>query len=155
MRRPPYHRDDRGRLAVKMTPMIDVIFLLLIFFVATAGFQRPEETLPTNLSLPGTLPETVPVDSEWEDLDDVVVKILWRSGEPRWQIEMRGQQVNERTCSNLKELAGVLAAVARVKIDLPVIIDPEGDVPMEHMIDAYDVCRQTGLKRVRFAVSGE
>ena len=55
MRRPPYHRDDRGRLDVKMTPMIDVIFLLLIFFVSTASFQAAEETLPTNLSLPGAV----------------------------------------------------------------------------------------------------
>ncbi|MEA1952290.1 MAG: biopolymer transporter ExbD, partial [Planctomycetota bacterium] len=46
MRRPSYHREGRERLDVKMTPMIDVIFLLLIFFVCTASFQMLEEVLP-------------------------------------------------------------------------------------------------------------
>ena len=55
MRRPPYHRDEHGRLDVKMTPMIDVIFLLLIFFVCTARFRASEEVLPTSLSLPGAI----------------------------------------------------------------------------------------------------
>ena len=42
-------------MEVKMTPMIDVIFLLLIFFVCTASFRAVEEVLPTNLSLPGAI----------------------------------------------------------------------------------------------------
>ena len=45
-----------------MTPMIDVIFLLLIFFVCTASFQAPEQILPTNLRLPGSLDNLPPPD---------------------------------------------------------------------------------------------
>jgi biopolymer transport protein ExbD len=155
MRRPPYHRSDRGRLDVKMTPMIDVIFLLLIFFVCTAGFQPAEEILPTDLSWPGSVSDAEPIDQEWEDLDEIVVKILWRDGQPRWQIEMRGQEANQRACRDLKELAAALAAIARVRIDLPVILDVEGDVPIEEMIDVFDICRQLGLERVEFAVPAE
>ena len=33
-----------------MTPMIDVVFLLIIFFVWTAGFQMVEHVLPSNLT---------------------------------------------------------------------------------------------------------
>lgn len=146
MRRPPYHRDDRGRLDVKMTPMIDVIFLLLIFFVSTASFRAAEETLPTNLSLPGTLAESEPIDPELEDLDDVVVKILRREGRTGWQI-------NGEDLPNLGEVRAKLEAVAKVKIDLPVILDVEGDVPIENVIDVYDICRQIGLERVQFAAS--
>ena len=155
MRRPPYHRDGRGRLDVKMTPMIDVIFLLLIFFVCTASFQAAEEVLPTNLSLPGTVASDVEPDQEWEDLDEIVVKILWRDGRPHWQIEMRGQEANQRVCRDLNELGGALAAIARVRIDLPVILDVEGDVPLENVIDVYDLCRQIGLERIQFAASLE
>jgi biopolymer transport protein ExbD len=35
---------------LKMTPMIDVIFLLLTFFVLTARFRSPEQFLPILLS---------------------------------------------------------------------------------------------------------
>lgn len=53
--RSPAHRSDRGRLDVKMTPMIDVVFLLLIFFVVTSTFlERPgiDLTLPEAGSAP-------------------------------------------------------------------------------------------------------
>jgi biopolymer transport protein ExbD len=146
MRRPPYHRDQRGRLDVKMTPMIDVIFLLLIFFVCTASFQAVEEVLPTNLSLPGTVESSVQVEREWEDLDEIVVKIRWRAGRVGWQI-------NERNYDELGDVRAVLDAMAGVRIDIPVILDVDGNVPLENVVDVYDLCRQIGLQRVQFAVS--
>ena len=155
MRRPPYHRGDRGRLDVKMTPMIDVIFLLLIFFVSTASFRAAEEILPTNLSLPGTTSEIEPIERELEDLEEIVVKILWRDGRPGWQIESRGQQISPRVLRDLEELQATLRAVADVQKDLPVIIDVEDKdkVLIEDVIDVCDVCRRIGLEKVRFAAS--
>jgi len=145
MRRPPYHRDQRGQMEVKMTPMIDVIFLLLIFFVCTASFQAPEEVLPTNLSLPGTL-DDVQVDPEWEDLEELVVKILRSEGRTLWQ-------VNQRDCGRLDDVGRVLAAASGVAGDLPVILNVDGDVPLEDVIDVYDLCRRMGLQRIQFAAS--
>lgn len=146
MRRPPYHREGRERLDVKMTPMIDVIFLLLIFFVCTASFQMLEEVLPTNLALPGSVSAQTPPDEEIEDLDELVVEVSWRDGRPAWRI-------NRRYYTSLGEVRGVLAAVAKVKIDLPLILDIEGEVPLENAIDVYDLCRQVGLKKIQFAAS--
>lgn len=40
------HRHRRGGLGLRMTPMIDVIFLLLTFFVLTVQFDPPEQALP-------------------------------------------------------------------------------------------------------------
>jgi biopolymer transport protein ExbD len=131
-----------------MTPMIDVIFLLLIFFVCTASFQAAEEVLPTNLSLPGTTSEAQPVDPELEDLDEIVVKVLWRDGRVAWQI-------NGRDLPGLDAVRSVLRAAAGVKIDLPVILDVDAPVPIEDVIDVYDVCRQIGLRRVQFAASAD
>jgi biopolymer transport protein ExbD len=130
-----------------MTPMIDVIFLLLIFFVCTASFQAAEEVLPTNLSLPGSVDSDVEIDDEWEDLDKVVVKILWRADRVAWQI-------NERDYTSLAEVRAVLEAIARMKMELPVILDVDASVPLEDVIDVHDVCRQIGLMRIQFAVSG-
>jgi len=131
-----------------MTPMIDVIFLLLIFFVCTASFDpRPrEEILPTRLSLPGTIDSDLPIDPQMLDLEEIVVKVLWREDRARWQI-------NNRDYDRLGEVGNVLVAVSRVQIELPVILDVEPAVPMENVIDLYDLCRQIGLKRVQFAAS--
>jgi biopolymer transport protein ExbD len=145
MRRPSYHRDAQGRLEVKMTPMIDVIFLLLIFFVCTASFQIEEASLPATLSLPGTTSD-VPTEQEWQDLEEIVVNVVWRDGRPGWRVSGRSLQ-------GLDEVRAVLQAAAAVKIDLPVILDVEGDVPIEYVIDVYDVCRAIGLARIQFAAS--
>ena len=131
-----------------MTPMIDVIFLLLIFFVCTAGFQAVEEVLPTNLALPGSVDTAVEIDPLEEDLDEITVKILHRPDRPAWQ-------VNGRNYDRLEQVGAVLRAAAEIKIDLPVILDVDAEVPIEYVIDAVDLCRQIGLRRIQFAVSSE
>jgi len=146
MRRPTCHRDESRRLDVKMTPMIDVIFLLLIFFVCTASFQAPEAILPTRLSMPGAIgTEFVPPD-DVVDLDQIVVEVMRRDGSTRWRI-------NDVDYMALAEVQAVLDAVKRVKADLPVILDVEPGVPMESVIDVYDLCRRLGLQQVQFAAS--
>jgi len=129
-----------------MTPMIDVIFLLLIFFVCTASFQPPEEILPTRLSLPGAIDSQREVDPEIVDLDEIIVKLLWREGRARWQI-------NNRDYSRLADVRAVLIATSEMKLDLPVILDVDAAVPMEDVIDLYDLCREVGLERIQFAAS--
>ena len=131
-----------------MTPMIDVIFLLLIFFVCTASFQVVEEVLPTNLSLPGSVNAEIEIDPLQEDLDEITVKILRRGDRTAWQ-------VNRRDYDRLEEVGAVLNAAAEIKIDLPVILDIDGEVPIEDVIDVHDLCRQIGLRRIQFAVSSD
>ena len=50
MKRPSIFNGTRRELEIKMTPMIDVVFLLLVFFVWTASFQAIEYLLPSSLS---------------------------------------------------------------------------------------------------------
>ena len=148
MRRPPYHRGDRERLEVKMTPMIDVIFLLLIFFVCTASFQTPEEVLPTNLSWAGSTTDLEPIDPRERDFGEIVIRILWQDGRVGWEI-------NQRRYDHLEDVARILAATAQIKIDLPVILDVDGPVPIDHVIDVYDLCRQIGFEKIQFSVPSD
>ena len=129
-----------------MTPMIDVIFLLLIFFVCTASFQPPEEVLPTNMSLPGSTSETVADRSA-------------RRGPRRdrrqgpvatGRASVGGQPARVPAT---RQVGGVLRQSAGFQDDLPVILDVEGVVPMENVIDVYDLCRQIGLQRIQFAAA--
>jgi biopolymer transport protein ExbD len=150
MRRPPCHLDQRGRLDVKMTPMIDVIFLLLIFFVCTASFHPPEQILPTRLSLPGSIETQLPPDPDVVDLEKIVIKLLWRNAGGVWRAEW---QINEEDYDQLSEVREVLLGIRAIQSDLPVILDVEPDVPMDDVIDLYDLCLEVGLQRVQFAAS--
>jgi biopolymer transport protein ExbD len=146
MRRPPYHKENGGRLEVKMTPMIDVIFLLLIFFVCTASFSAPEEVLPTHLLLPGTVDSDMPIPPELEDLEELIIEVSRREGRPLWK-------VGGSDYGKLLQLHAVLRAVHDLQADLPVILDVAPNVPMENVIDVFDLCREVGFEKIQFAAS--
>ncbi|MCH2572798.1 MAG: biopolymer transporter ExbD, partial [Planctomycetes bacterium] len=59
--------DDRGE--IKMTPMIDAVFLLLIFFLLTSTFQINEQLLPSRLPPNGALNANIDLPEELKDLD--------------------------------------------------------------------------------------
>jgi len=146
MQLPPHH--NRRGLELKMTPMIDVIFLLLIFFVCTASFQPPEQILPTQVSLPGAVATELPPPEELEDLDELVVDLRWLDARPAWEI-------NRRRYNALGEVRAVLEATQAIQPGLPVILDVGPRVPMENVINLYDLCRAVGLDRVQFAANTE
>ena len=51
---PTQHRRDGDLNGGAMTPMIDVVFLLLVFFVCASIGQAPEVLLPAELSVGST-----------------------------------------------------------------------------------------------------
>ena len=131
-----------------MTPMIDVIFNLLIFFVCTVSFQPPELLLPTNLSMAGSGATSVPPPSDIAEFEDVVVKVFVANSQVSWQI-------NDRSYASLAEVRDVLAAIFELQANLPVIIDAGADVPLGNVIDLYDICRLVGFDKVQFAANVE
>ena len=146
MRTPSIYTRQRTGLDIPMTPLIDVVFQLLVFFLLTASFHAAEHLLPSSVSAPqasgtGSPTETPPPE---DDFDQVVVRILWVDGQPAWQ-------VNGQMLGGLTEVRNTLAAVARVKADAPVILHPDPEVPLGHVIDVYDVTRLVGFPQVQFA----
>ena len=148
MRRPSYVFDRRSTLGVTMTPMIDVVFLLLVFFVWTASFQVVERSLPSSLlSAPGS-GAVSQIDPEQADFDRVVVRLGWQDGQPTWQI-------NDQPAAGLAQVRELLVAIASIQASVPVVIDSGPEVPLGHVIDVYDVARLEGFGEVQFAASDE
>ena len=148
MRRSSPFIDRRSELEIKMTPMIDVVFLLLVFFVWTASFRIVEQVLPSELSqVAGTNPtdpeEPPPPD---EDFDKIVVRVIWQNAKPTWRI-------NDAAVPSLQEARDRLKAVAEIKRDAPVILHPDPEVPLGHVIDLYDLTRLVGFQKIQFAAS--
>ena len=148
MRIPSPYGDRRGELELAMTPMIDVIFLLLVFFVWTASFQVVEHVLPSRLSATsGTLPADAsdPPPPE-DDFEDVVVRIVWTGDQVAWRI-------NDTRLTSLADVEQRLAVIARIKPDAPVILHPDAPVPLGNVINVYDRARRVGFQKVQFATS--
>lgn len=135
-------------IQLSMTSMIDVIFLLLIFFVCTANFEKIEALLPTELTSTGVTGSVAVTDPALLNSDKAGIHITYADGRPAWQIE-------GRSCNSLRELQAVLVQIARAKDDFPVIISCDENVPVEHWLDVIDACRQVGLVNISFSLTAE
>lgn len=138
-------RSQSGELS--MTSMIDVVFLLLIFFVCTASFQAAELILPSNLSISGSSSIEIELEPP-DDLEEIVLEVTPDGESVVWK-------VNERICGSRAELRDLLAAYAEVDRSLPVIVDCHDQVPLAEAISSYDLARSVGLAKVQFAAPAE
>ena len=127
-----------------MTPMIDIVFLLLVFFVWTASFHIVEDSLPTSVTAElGEMESSeIPEDIEF---DEVVVRVFWSSG-PSWTL-------NDLPLENLGDLRVRLKAIAQIKNDTRVIIHPENNVPIGDIIDVFDTAQIVGFEKIQFATN--
>ena len=132
----------RRRPVLSMTPMIDVVFLLIIFFM-TSQFRRSEGELFAQLpEHPGRIASAAP--TKLDRKRQVLLQIAWGAGDVVYAVngeELRGLDVL-RT-----RLEGLLDAV-----ESPwVIVLPGDDVPFGYVIAAFDTARAVGYEEVHFA----
>ena len=144
----PHSRSAGREFGVSMTPMIDVVFLLLIFFVCTASFQIAEAMLPSPLSWMGTTAVQLPPEMTEVPLERVLVEIS--EDEETTQIS-----INDQACPTLQRLSELLLALAAIDRTLPVILDIAGETRLAVAIDVYDRCRLVGFDSIQFAATIE
>jgi len=135
--------NQRQDLDLPMTPMIDVVFQLIIFFLCTTRFTPLEQVLPTPLDEAGVSRSAESLPPKLANLTEIVVRL---SDGPPVRITL-----NNRQMADFDELGVTLQAAARVRLDVPVIIDAGFAVPMQDVIRVYDLCRKVGFHRVHLA----
>lgn len=126
--------------------MIDIVFLLLIFFVVTASGQVRERLLPTELSATGTV-DSEAISAETEALTvEVWLKLAIDPDDGQTTVDMNGTLYRD-----LEKLKDQLLALAELGPDNPVILDISRNVPLGDVVDVYDTCQAAGFVSVSFA----
>ena len=148
MKRPSIFNGTRRELEIKMTPMIDVVFLLLVFFVWTASFHAVEYLLPSSLSQQQGNSQTINQDQPPPEVEfeDIVIRITFVDDRPAWS-------VNGQPAASLTDVHDRLTLVADIKTDSPVILHPDESVPVGNVIDVYDATRLAGFSQIQFAIA--
>jgi biopolymer transport protein ExbD len=82
------HSEPAGNLEFQIAPMVDVIFILILFFMCSAGATRVENEL--SLKLPGRLSQDQPLRM----LDEQIIEI-----EENGQIILNNQQLDTSALS--------------------------------------------------------
>ena len=119
---------------IDLTPMLDVVFIMLIFFIVTASFVK-EMGLDVN---------TPDKNQNVKDADkqSIVVQVTSRD-----RIRIRGRDIDFRA---------VRANIERLHAEnpeAPVVIQPHPESKTEIMIHVMDSARQAGVFNVSIAAT--
>ena len=149
MRTPSNFLDRRTAVDLQLTPMIDCVFLLMVYFIWSSSFAISEQLLPSQLSLES--PSAAVGSSDLPpppeaDFEEVVVRVLWQDNRASWS-------VNDSPIASLAELRGTLQTIAEIKRDAPVILHPDPAAPLGEVIRVFDLSRIVGFEKVRFAAT--
>lgn len=126
-----YADEDPG---LNLTPMIDVVFLLLIFFMLATTFMDPEKDI--NLDLPSSSE----AGSVSEEIDEIIVNVLADGS-----TVISGQTLDE---ANL--LARLRQAAAQ-DAETQVTIRGDANTTHQNIVRVMDYCTHAGLGNLAIA----
>ena len=121
---------------INLTPLIDVVFLLLIFFMVSTTFDT---TSQLKINLPEASENPTPIPPQKLNL----------------LIDAKGNFfINSRELTNNKS-ATLKAALERIMAgsQLPIVIQSDADSPVQSLVTAMDVVGQLGLSQVSIATT--
>ncbi len=134
-----FRRRRRETPDVNLTPLIDVVFLLLIFFMVSTTFDKQSR-------IKVQLPEA----SEQKHLDkkDRTRIDITISSTGKYYINDR-----ELINTNVETLKRAIDKIAKGKTDIPVVISADAKTPHQSVVRAMDAAAQMGLYKMGIATS--
>ncbi|MCF8083379.1 MAG: biopolymer transporter ExbD [Deltaproteobacteria bacterium] len=123
--------EDGGDVEINMMPLIDMIFILLIFFLVTASFVR-ESGVEVNRPEAAT--------AEKKETAGMVVGLTQQG-----RIFINGEQVDLRRVRGLVEIFLVEHAQGGV------ILDADESCPTGRLVAVLDQCRLAGAQNIAVA----
>lgn len=126
---------EQEPLDVNITPLIDVVFLLLIFFMVSTTFDKQAQ-------LKVKLPEASP-SSEQIETETIVLAI-----DAKGQYYINDKQLVNTTIKTLKQ---ALLKTMNDNKEIPLILKADAKTPHQAVVTAMDAAAQVGLTRLSIA----
>lgn len=132
-----FKREPREELELNLTPLIDVVFLLLIFFMVSTTFQKESEI---SLQLPRSS------DTETDPSQDRIEVVINAAG--RYFINDQ-----ELVNSDVATVQNALYKISGGKRDIPLTIRADAQAPHQSVVTAMDAAGQLGMLKMSIATS--
>lgn len=127
----------REELDLNITPLIDIVFLLLIFFMVSTTFQKESQ-------LHVQLPQSV--QQPEQDRPETLEIVISADG----QYALGGRTLSDDRLSTLLQALRQLAGDDR---DRPLVVRADARTPHQAVVRAMDAAAQLGLTRLSIATS--
>ncbi len=138
--RTPRHEGVRESTALQMTPLIDVVFLMLSYFLFTISLGMLEGVLPSKLALGEDQEQQ---EREEEPAEQVIVRLVPSAGKVQYFID-------DWPISGFEQLQQRLGALPK---DTMVVIAAAPTVRTAPVVRTYNQCLKLGLSKIVFPVS--
>ncbi len=132
-----FKRQQREELELNLTPLIDVVFLLLIFFMVSTTFQKESAI---SLQLPRAAEQSNEVKTE---SIEVVINAAGR-------FYVNDQELVK---SDAESLQTALYKLIDGNRDIPLTIRADAQTPHQAVVTAMDAAGQLGMLRMSIATS--
>ena len=141
-----------------MTPLVDIVMVILIFLMLTGSFLSSEWWLSSNMPLvqKGAGNTELPKDY----VPDMPIQIdVESTGDKTWSAKVEGSQSFFRSRSELagylKEKRASLLAANQQPDKIQVYIRPTRATRYRHTIEAYSAAMDADLKKIAFMMAGD
>lgn len=142
-------RDDTGgHLGFQIAPMIDVVFVIMLFFMVMAGAVKTEREL--NTKLPGTVETSEPTDF----VDEAVINIS-DLGEVMLNDEPMDSAANKQMPMLRATLLRAKQGSDAAKSQLMVTIVSDPEAKYSRTIDVLDALANAQIENVSFTVADD
>ncbi len=125
----------KEELDVNITPLIDVVFLLLIFFMVSTTFERESEI---EIVLPQAAANVMPAD-------DFALEV---TVDAEGTFYVNGKRVINSKIETLKKAMQEMAGEHK---EPPIILSADAQTPHQAVITVMDAARQLGFVHLNFA----
>ena len=129
-------RQDNKNPRVNLTPLIDTVFLLLIFFMMTTTFNKESQL---SINLPEVAGEQ-PVEQQKP------IRIIINANGNYALNDIEHSLIN----SKLDTLERALGKLIKNQSDLPLLISADGQAPHSAVMRAMEAARNLGITRISF-----
>ncbi|WP_196138156.1 biopolymer transporter ExbD [Aliikangiella sp. G2MR2-5] len=130
-----FYRKQKQDVAINLTPLIDVVFLLLIFFMVSTSFTRETQI---KLELPKA-------DTEQMQAEPKMIEI---SVDREGRFFVNGKGLVNSQVETLKKAVQPLLADDP---EIPVVISGDKNTPYQSVVSAMDAASQLGVTNLKMA----
>ena len=130
-----FRSTERDSPEISLTPLIDVVFLLLIFFMVSTTFEQHSEL---GIELPDA-------SADASARDDAVIDVVI---DAEGNVYVEGRPLTD---PRLEPLQRALAEAAAGLDSPPVVIGADARTPHQSVVTVMDAARRAGLYRLTFA----